>query len=68
MFSEFEKHSIASYNDYKCGNCRKDLVDREFDCDHIVPLANGGKNAVDNLQALCKPCHKYNTSKEVYGK
>lgn len=68
IFSEFEKHSIASTNDYKCGNCRKDLVDREFDCDHIVPLANGGKNAIENLQALCKSCHKFKTSREQYGK
>jgi hypothetical protein len=68
LFSEFEKNSIASNNDYKCNNCRKTLVDREFECDHIIPLANGGKNTVENLQALCKNCHKNKTSIEIYGK
>ena len=24
---------------------------------HLKPLADGGTNSVDNLQALCKPCH-----------
>ena len=68
LFSEFEKNAIASNNDYKCNNCRKTLVDREFECDHIIPLANGGKNTVENLQALCKNCHKNKTSIEIYGK
>jgi hypothetical protein len=66
MFSEFEKHSIASSHDYKCKNCQIDLVDREFDIDHLVPLAFGGKNEIANLQALCKPCHKNKTAYEHY--
>lgn len=58
MFSEFEKQSIASMQDYKCEICKIDLVDREFDIDHKIPISTGGKNSVENLQALCKPCHK----------
>jgi len=43
-----------------------DLVEREFDIDHIKPIANGGKNSVDNLQPLCKKCHKKKTAYETY--
>jgi hypothetical protein len=66
MFTEFEKNSIASNQDYKCKNwkCKADLVDREFDIDHEVPLSLGGKNSIENLQALCKKCHKIKTAYE----
>lgn len=68
LFSEFEKQSIASSQDYKCKGlyCGNDLVDREFDVDHITPIAKGGKNAIENLQALCKKCHKNKTAKEKF--
>lgn len=26
--------------------------------DHIVPLAEGGTDALENLQLLCDPCHR----------
>ena len=58
MFSEFEKQSIASMQDYKCKKCNTNLDDREFDIDHEVPISMGGQNKIENLQALCKPCHK----------
>jgi len=63
-FSEFEKQSIASSFDYKCANCHTDLVDREFDIDHKTPISKGGKNSVENLQPLCKSCHKIKTAKD----
>ena len=67
-FSEFEKMAIASSQDYKCKECEKDLLEREFDIDHRIPIANGGFNSLYNLQALCKSCHKRKTAKETYFK
>lgn len=29
-----------------------------WEADHIVPLAEGGTNALDNYRTLCIPCHK----------
>lgn len=66
LFSEFEKQSIASSHDYKCANCNQNLVEREFDIDHKTPIAKGGKNLVENLQPLCKSCHKNKTASEKY--
>lgn len=34
---------------------------------HRVPLAAGGTNAFENLQALCKPCHSRITARESRG-
>ena len=31
---------------------------------HIVPLAQGGTHAEDNLMALCKECHSRITARE----
>lgn len=70
LFSEFEKQSIASAFDYKCANmyCKSDLVEREFQIDHKIPIASGGKNSVENLQPLCLTCHKRKSASESYKK
>jgi 5-methylcytosine-specific restriction protein A len=31
--------------------------DRATEVDHIIEVARGGTNTIDNLQPLCKPCH-----------
>ena len=33
--------------------------------DHILPLADGGTNVVENLQSLCVPCHAKKTGEDV---
>jgi 5-methylcytosine-specific restriction endonuclease McrA len=65
-FSEFEKNAIASSQDFKCKICELEVNDREFDIDHKIPIANNGRNTIDNLQAICRPCHKKKTAKETY--
>jgi 5-methylcytosine-specific restriction endonuclease McrA len=37
---------------------------KHFEIDHIKPLTNGGTNDVDNLQLLCKSCHKEKSMRE----
>lgn len=65
-FTEYEKFSIASAHNYECNICKTNLEDREFDIDHIQPIANGGTNKIDNLQPLCKSCHKEKCKTEKY--
>jgi 5-methylcytosine-specific restriction endonuclease McrA len=31
--------------------------------DHVIELASGGDNTIENLQVLCKACHKAKTAK-----
>jgi len=67
QFSELERVGIASAQNFICAKCPIEILDsRDFDVDHILPIASGGKNTVDNLQALCKPCHREKTNTEKY--
>lgn len=47
----------------KCQSCGTPLKSphrycAKWECDHILPVADGGTNALDNLRALCVACHK----------
>jgi len=33
-----------------------------WEMDHILPLAEGGENCMDNLRTLCIPCHRRETA------
>jgi exodeoxyribonuclease-5 len=70
-FTQEERHMIALKTNFKCSTIKGyDLYNkpiycesyfenvREFDVDHIKPLQDGGDNSIENLQILCKECHK----------
>ena len=46
-----------------CNDCKEKIDDR-FEIDHIKPIAQGGTNYDDNLQVLCRSCHKKKTQTE----
>ena len=47
----------------KCAGCTQKIdAGKVWDIDHILPLALGGTNAPENLQILCRPCHRSKTS------
>ena len=56
-FTTNQRHAVLKRFDFKCNNCKCNIIDDKFDIDHIRPLANGGTNKADNLQPLCKACH-----------
>lgn len=35
--------------------------------DHVIPVSQGGTHHLDNLRALCKPCHDRKTAQEGKG-
>ena len=37
--------------------------DRATEVDHIIELAIGGTNTIDNVQPLCSACHKAKTAR-----
>lgn len=49
----------------KCACCGKDL-NGTYHVDHIMPLAIGGSNWPDNLQALCAFCNQSKGAKHPY--
>ncbi len=61
--SRFDKDSklytIAENQEWKCSKCGEPLFNgEEIETHHIVPVAEGGTDDVENLQHLHKPCHK----------
>lgn len=50
---------------YLCQPClSKGRVMPAIAVDHIVPRAEGGTDGDENLQAICKTCHKLKTENE----
>jgi len=56
----------------KCEHCGISLYHRlsnstgpKYDFDHIVPLCLSGEHSANNLQVLCKPCHKIKTKTDI---
>jgi 5-methylcytosine-specific restriction endonuclease McrA len=62
---------------YKCASCRKHFVATDVQVDHIEAVVDPAKGfqswdvfidrmfcEIENLQVLCKPCHKIKTEQE----
>ncbi len=62
---------------YKCAKCKKHFVATDVQVDHVLPVVDpkvgfvGWDSFIDrifceieNLQVLCKPCHKVKTEEE----
>jgi 5-methylcytosine-specific restriction protein A len=52
---------------YLCLHClSKDLVTLAVDVDHIIPISVDPRRRLDleNLQSLCRPCHRKKTATE----
>lgn len=52
---------VFERDDYTCAYCGKRGV--KLECDHIIPVARGGHNGVDNLVTSCKPCNRSKAGK-----
>jgi len=61
--SETKKKFVAAQQQWKCGECDKQL-NAWFEVDHKIRLDNGGNNEVSNLVALCRECHGCKTAME----
>lgn len=59
---------IAYRQNYACNMCGKFPIPPTFQLDHVVRLADGGLDEVENLQALCVECHAIKTRSEATGR
>jgi len=55
-FTKEQREQIKHEQEDKCIKCKIVLTEK-YHIDHIQPLANGGTNDKENLQALCVSCH-----------
>lgn len=56
---------VMKRDGYQCQECkRQGRISPGQDVDHIVNKAQGGTDALENLQYLCRPCHKEKTARE----
>ena len=66
--TEPERRKIAQGQGWRCvnpdGGCLLPGELQEYDIDHVVPVWMGGKDATENMQALCPACHRRKTSRE----
>ena len=51
--------------DGRCALTGRKLMPGEADIDHIVPLADGGAHAEENLQLVAKDAHRAKTAAEA---
>lgn len=47
-----------------CRACGHVTATHEGEVDHRIPLSRGGNDDDENLQWLCKPCHRAKTKQE----
>ena len=68
VFSQEARNDIYERTKGKCALCGKFIRFDQFTVDHIVPLAKGGTNEIENLQTTCKHCNamKQDLSEEEF--
>lgn len=56
-FTENEWMDLCFHYDYTCLRCSRREPEIMITPDHVVPLARGGTNTIDNIQPLCLQCN-----------
>ena len=60
-FSPIIRSEVYKESEGHCKLCGKFVNYDEFTIDHIIPLAKGGTNEINNLQCACEICNKIKT-------
>lgn len=47
-----------------CAYCGCELEYKDMQVDHVIPLAHGGEDAVDNMLPTCRGCNHYKRGME----
>jgi 5-methylcytosine-specific restriction endonuclease McrA len=50
--------AILRRDKHACKHCGLSVKNGNFEIDHIIPLALGGKDTFWNLQLLCRTCNR----------
>ena len=56
------REAVKARDGWQCVRCGSDEL---LEVDHIVPTYADGSNELDNLQTLCRSCHRKKTSEDA---
>jgi len=54
----WDKYVGRTEREGKCFVCKDKITIGNWECSHVIAVANGGKNNLDNLRPLCKTCNR----------
>lgn len=57
------RRSVFVRDDYRCRYCGSRGV--ALECDHVVPVVDGGGHDLDNLVTACRPCNRSKGAKPL---
>jgi len=52
------RYLILERDGFRCVLCGKTAKDRQLEVDHIIPVAKGGTESLNNLRTLCIDCNR----------
>ena len=61
------RHEVFKRDGYRCRECGASKEETSLEIDHILPVAKGGTNDIDNLQTLCRECNRMKHTDEWVG-
>lgn len=61
------RHEVFKRDGYRCRECGLSKEETSLEIDHIIPVAKGGTNDIDNLQTLCRQCNRMKHTDEWVG-
>ena len=61
------RHEVFKRDGYRCRECGASKDETSLEIDHILPVAKGGTNDIDNLQTLCRECNGMKHTDEWVG-
>ncbi len=63
--TEEEWQELKAFYNYRCLCCGKQEPEIKLTRDHVIPLTQGGSDAIDNIQPLCARCNSKKTTKHI---
>jgi len=61
------RHEVFKRDGYRCRECGASKDETSLEIDHILPVAKGGTNDINNLQTLCRECNRMKHTDEWVG-
>lgn len=61
------RHECFKRDNYTCKECGANNKENVLHADHILPVSQGGKDELDNLQTLCEKCNLAKSNKMWVG-